>query len=140
MEHSKNIYGLFVCLFVVYRYVCKDVIITNSTIAYCLQPYLVLHRLLYMFINYFVLQKWPSVLHRLLILSLLFFFLGLRKVSKRGAMFSYLKMQKATSYCLQETYSSPEDDKVWSVEWGGKIIYSHGTTHSKGVCILLNPS
>ena len=83
MEHSQNIYGLFVCLFVVYRYVCIDVIITNSTIAYCLQPYLVLHRLLYMFINYFVLymfvnyfvlQKWPSVLHRLLILSLFFFF------------------------------------------------------------------
>ena len=65
---------------------------------------------------------------------------GLRNVSKRGAMFSYLKMQKATIYCLQETYSSPEDEKVWSAEWGGKIIYLHGTTHSKGVCILLNPS
>ena len=37
---------LFVCLFVMYRYVCIDVIITNSTIAYCLQSYLVLHRLL----------------------------------------------------------------------------------------------
>ena len=49
-------------------------------------------------------------------------------------------MQKATIYCLQETYSSCEDEKVWSAEWGGKIIYSHGTTHSKGVCILLNPS
>ena len=30
--------------------------------------------------------------------------------------------------------------KLWSVEWGARIIYSHGTTHSKGVCILLNPS
>ena len=29
---------------------------------------------------------------------------------------------------------------MWSAEWGGKIIYSHGTTHSKGVRILLNPS
>ena len=65
---------------------------------------------------------------------------GLRNVSKRGAIFSYLKMQKATIYCLQETYSSPEDEKVWSAEWGGKIIYSHGTTHSKGVCTLLNPN
>ena len=41
---------------------------------------------------------------------------GLRNVSKRGAMFSYLKMQKATIYCLQETYSSPEDEKVWSFD------------------------
>ena len=65
---------------------------------------------------------------------------GLRNVSKRSAMFSYLTMQKATIFCLQETYSSPEDEKVWSAEWGGKVIYSHGTTHSKGVCILLNPS
>ena len=55
-------------------------------------------------------------------------------------MFLYLKMQKATIYCVQETYSSLEDEKVWFAEWGGKIIYSHGTTHSKGVCILLNPS
>ena len=55
-------------------------------------------------------------------------------------MFSYLKMQKATIYCLQETYSSPEDEKVWSAEWGGKIIYSHGTTHSRGACTLLNPN
>ena len=83
MGHSQNIYGLFVCLFVVYRYVCVDVIITNSTIAYCLQPYLVLHRLLYMFINYFVLQNWPTVLHRLLILSLLFF------LQSNKASFSY---------------------------------------------------
>ena len=65
---------------------------------------------------------------------------GLRNVSKRGAIFSFLKIQKATIFCLQETYSSPEDEKLWSAEWGGKIIYSHGTTHSKGVCILLNPS
>ena len=69
MEHSQNVYGLFV----VYRYVCIDVIITNSTIAYCLWSYLVLHQLLYMFINYFVLPKWPSILHRLLFLSLHFF-------------------------------------------------------------------
>ena len=65
---------------------------------------------------------------------------GLRNISKRGAIFSFLKIQKATLFCLQEAFSSPEDEKLWSAEWGGKIIYSHGTTHSKGVCILLNPS
>jgi len=24
--------------------------------------------------------------------------------------------------------------------WGGKILFCHGTAHSKGVCILLNPN
>ena len=65
---------------------------------------------------------------------------GLRDVNKRRAIFSYLESQKATIFCLQETYSSPEDEKLWSAEWGASIIYSHGTTHSKEVCILLNPS
>ena len=65
---------------------------------------------------------------------------GLRNGNKRRAIFSYLKSQKVKILCLQENYSSPEDKKLWSAEWGASIIYSHGTTHSKGVCILLNPS
>ena len=75
---------------------------------------------------------------------------GLSNVNKRRTIFSYLKIQKATIFCLQETYSSPEDEKLWSAKWGASIIYSHGTTrtrtharthtHTRGVCILLNPS
>ena len=65
---------------------------------------------------------------------------GLRNGNKRRAIFSYLKMQKATLFCLQETYSSSEDEKVWSAEWGGKILFLHGSSHSRGICILLNPS
>ena len=71
MEHSQNIYGVFV----VYRYVCIDVIITNSiTVVFiqtCLRSYSALHRRSYMFgIKYFDLLIRPSILHRLLILSL----------------------------------------------------------------------
>ena len=32
---------------------------------------------------------------------------------------------------------------MWQSEWGrggGKILFSHGTHHSKGVCILLDPT
>ena len=65
---------------------------------------------------------------------------GLRNGNKRRAIFSYLKMQKATIFCLQETYSSSEDEKVWSAEWGGKFLFSHGSSHSRSICILLNPS
>ena len=42
---------------------------------------------------------------------------GLRNVNKRRAIFSYLKSQKATIFCLQETYSSIENEKVWAAEW-----------------------
>ena len=86
MEHSQNIYVFFV----VYRYVCIDVIviITNSIIVVfiqtCLRSYSALHRRSYMFgIKYFDLLIWPSILNRLLILSLhvsFFFFQVIRLV------------------------------------------------------------
>jgi len=65
---------------------------------------------------------------------------GIRNPNKRRAMFCYLKQQKATIFCLQETYSQLDDEKIWLAEWGGKILFCHGTAHSKGVCILLNPN
>ena len=76
--------------------------------------------------------------HRLKLISLNV--RGLRNRNKRRAIFSYLKAQKATIFCLQETYSSPEDEKVLSAEWGGNTLFLHGSSHSRGVCILLNPS
>ena len=48
---------------------------------------------------------------------------GLRNVNKRRAIFSYLKAQKATIFCLQETYSSIEDEKVWPAEWRGQNFF-----------------
>ena len=65
---------------------------------------------------------------------------GVRNTNKRRAIFSYLKAQKSAIFCLKETYSLTEDEKVWSAEWGNNIFFSHGSSHSKGVCILLNPS
>ena len=74
MEHSQNLYGLFV----VYRYVSVDDIIVNFTIVVsiqtCLRFYLVLHRFSYMFIDHFVLLKWVSIQHNFLILLLHVFF------------------------------------------------------------------
>ena len=65
---------------------------------------------------------------------------GLRNQIKRRSIFSYLKDQNCQFYFLQETYSEPNDEKIWRSEWGGDIFFSHGSTHSKGVCILINPS
>ena len=64
----------------------------------------------------------------------------IRNQNKRRAIFCYLKQQKTTIFCLQETYSQLDDERIWSAEWGGKIFFCQGTVHSKGVCILLNPN
>ena len=65
---------------------------------------------------------------------------GIRNQNKRRANFCYLKQQKATIFCLQETYSQPDDEKIWSAEWRGEIFFCRGTVQSKAVCILLNPN
>jgi len=57
---------------------------------------------------------------------------GLRKQGKRRAIFCYLKKQKASIFCLQETFSKKEDETIWRAECGGQIIVSHGTEHSLG--------
>ena len=65
---------------------------------------------------------------------------GLRKAEKRRAIFCYLKKQKASIFCLQETFSKTEDETIWRAEWGGQILFSHGSEHSRGVCILVKPN
>ena len=51
-----------------------------------------------------------------------------------------MKDQNCHFYLLQETFSEPKDERVWKNEWGGDIFFLHGSNHSKGVCILVNPS
>lgn len=55
---------------------------------------------------------------------------GIRTEKKRRAIFNYLKNFPAHVILLQETHGSPEIEKIWSSEWGNKIIYSHGTNQS----------
>lgn len=33
-------------------------------------------------------------------------------------------------------HSTPSDQKIWSSEWGGTIVYAHGLSNSRGVAIL----
>ena len=65
---------------------------------------------------------------------------GLRNRVKRRSIFSYLKDQNCHFYLLQETFSEPKDERVWKNERGGDVFFSHGSNHSKGVCIFVNPS
>ena len=41
---------------------------------------------------------------------------------------------------LQETHSSEDDEKIWTSEWGGRALFSHGTTAARGTCILFKKS
>ena len=67
-----------------------------------------------------------SHLHSYLLLKILSINVrGLHDAGKRKAIFLYLKNQKASIFCLQETFSNKDDEKIWTSEWGGKIIFSH---------------
>ena len=64
---------------------------------------------------------------------------GLNQARKRRQLLRWLHNYKFDVIFLQETYSTPNVESIWKSEWGGDIIYSHGTNHSKGVAILFNP-
>ena len=58
-------------------------------------------------------------------------------MKKRRAIFDKHRCN-ADILILQETHSKPEFEKIWENEWGGKAIYSHGTSNSKGVAVFMS--
>ena len=52
--------------------------------------------------------------------------------------FTWIKKQKADIAFLQETYSSQEIENQFKLQWRGKMLFAHGTNHSKGVLILFS--
>ena len=64
---------------------------------------------------------------------------GLNSSRKRRQVFRWLHQQQSDIIFLQETYSSQESIKRWEMEWGGKIVSSHGSSHSREVMILFKP-
>ena len=63
---------------------------------------------------------------------------GLRDILKRRAIFDWLKNKNYAIAFLQETHSCVNSSKKWESDWGGKIIFSHGETNSKGVAIIFS--
>jgi len=63
----------------------------------------------------------------------------LNKSIKRHSIFRWIHNQNAQFTFLQETHSTKLTVDTWSSEWGGKAFFSHGTSNSKGVIILINP-
>lgn len=64
---------------------------------------------------------------------------GLRKNTKRRKVFAFLHKQNRDIILIQETHATKKDETYWGNEWGGTIIFSHGSALSRGVCILFNP-
>ena len=65
---------------------------------------------------------------------------GLNKSIKRRKLFRWLHLNRFDIIFLQETYSDASLEDVWRAEWGGEILFAHGSKHSKGVMILFKPS
>ena len=62
---------------------------------------------------------------------------GLNQEEKRKSIFNYAK-SKAGIVFLQETHSVQLLEQSWEQEWGGKIIFSHGTSASRGCMIMIS--
>ena len=60
---------------------------------------------------------------------------GLANERKRRSIFKACR-DRAQIILLQETHSSLNDEPIWKNEWGGKIIFSHAKTNSRGTCIM----
>lgn len=63
---------------------------------------------------------------------------GIRDNLKRKALFLFCKGLKAHCTLFQETHSVAADATFWSNQWGGKMLFSHGTNYSAGVAICFN--
>ena len=69
---------------------------------------------------------------------------GLQSFEKQKALFGWLMKDKSDICFLQESYSTPEVEKIWKSQWKGEVFFSHGTERSKGaerskgVLILIN--
>ena len=62
---------------------------------------------------------------------------GLQQKSKRLKVFNFIqdKLDKNGIFFFQESHSTPALEHKWASEWGGKLIFSHGESNARGVCI-----
>ena len=62
---------------------------------------------------------------------------GIRSFEKRKTILNWLNNQKANICFLQETYSTKELENQWRSQWTGELYFSHGSSCSRGVAILV---
>ena len=64
---------------------------------------------------------------------------GIRDRIKRKNIFEWTKSKGGDVIFLQETYCTQDIEHVWKQDWGGQMFFSHGSSHSKDVLVLLSP-
>ena len=64
---------------------------------------------------------------------------GIGNLQKCREIFIFLCDKQVDIILLQETHSIKNCEKIWRNEWGGKMLFSHGQSNSKGVAILFKP-
>ena len=62
---------------------------------------------------------------------------GIRTLEKRKAIFSWLLNSVADICFRQESYSTQEVENIWRKQWKGNMFFSHGSSHSRGVLVLV---
>ena len=62
---------------------------------------------------------------------------GISNFKKRRTIYTWCRSRKADIIFLQETHSKKETEIQWKNEWGGKMLFSHGSSNSCGTAILI---
>ena len=67
---------------------------------------------------------------------------GLSDDRKRKKIMHYLKKHSSGNSVifLQETHSTSKSQQAFRAQWKGDVIFSHGTSSARGVCIAFRPS
>ena len=63
---------------------------------------------------------------------------GFVTISKENLSLHGLSSKIPIQFFLQETYSTPDIENEWKFQWQGKMLFAHGTNHTRGVLILFN--
>ena len=63
---------------------------------------------------------------------------GLGNKCKRQIIYKYIRDGNFDIACIQETHSTKDIENLWLMEWGGRIIFSHGTSNARGSAIFIN--
>ena len=63
---------------------------------------------------------------------------GISNFKKRRTIFTWCRRKNTDIIFLQETHSIASTEKQWKNEWGGKMLFSHGSPNSCGTAILIS--
>ena len=64
---------------------------------------------------------------------------GLGEELKRRKIFNWLKQYYSKCICfLQETHSTAQCENKWKTECDSELIFSHGSSNSRGVAIFIS--